>query len=1576
MLPSIVVATSLVWTARALVPIVPDSMIDPDCEAVNPGYGCWDGTNYPRQCPSGSFESNHRCFFCPPGSFQASRGQSHCDICHTALYSDVLGASSCKPCPVGRAQGQTTSLEVTCGDLCQHASYRGAIVTTNPNGPPQTFDGTDIFGPAAFDGTGGCTTCALGFYADGGTCHPCPAGTDGTIPAQLGSCAPCGAGETSSGTRLRNAIAFLGFEIATCDPCDVNHFVSAPGECSPCPAGQQGDSQGGCETCALGLMSPPGAPCASVCPPGSEASGPTQCTWCPTGYYSTAPVPTCTSCPGNTFTVSTGTASPSECLDIAGPSKFCPNLAYFVNMTAGVRGCQLCPHGTFVGTSPTSSPEICEVACLSTHVWIPILDPSRAGSSPCLGGCWGSGAAMSANQDQCLFCEPSMQGGVGLLEQPDALFGATFGQDPRQPPQQCSGCGHNEFPAGGACFDCPAGRFSAPGAIDCQDCPSGHYRAYGSLICSEAPLNRFQPMPTGDTTYRCPSNMITLTTASTSCVECPGGQGVELTDNQMACVPCPAGTYKPAPLAGISKANPCLAVTGSSEYTPGPGYLAPLVCAVGYLADPTHTGCIPAVVVNRTCYSGSAYNSLSDSCVPCPQGTAQPLVTQNEQSCPACEMNETAQLLGLQACPAPALTPVASCGLTGIPVGPLAPPGGLLYDAGGGLTCAACYRSRVNLNGPTDSVGRPLECEFCPAGSQQKTNRMDPVTGLPSSGCRPCRINYYNPFPAESSRTSCVACPGGTQSQPVVPTLPVGLVWLPAESVIVVNATGERLRSWSTDTFQDRLFWEGGPPDGELIQGAASCEPCPPDTVRSLTDDRCRPVPAGWVIPITADYTEYACREGDRAQAGVGVEGNNVTYCYPCPNNTISLPSDPTQCSGTCPSGQFRNPVQHVCFPFCYSGSGLEDGHCVVCPAGKFAEFSTSPTPCQDCPAGEVQPHAGESGCIPCASAGDAALHGPTEPCSSCRDVTGLMQTGCQNCSAGSGSTRLIIDTHLAPRALPVDWSQVDDRVALLGSDERTSYLGTIQVQDTFGAAECQPCPAGTYRPETRAAPNRLPTCLNCPQHTWSASNATACVPCPVGQVALADGTGCAACPAGQYGFGNGRGEGCDNCPVNTFNPHTGSVDSSACLVCPPNCVSNPGATNCTAGTCPPGNQPNPQAPPACLLCTAGRSSDDGIACNNCTAGSSTNGQQGATTCSACSPGFFAQTDESSSCDGCAPGRFAPAPSAVTCHDCAANSISAGSSANCTACLGYTFANAGRTVCETCPAGQGYDPNSPTAPAVPCSECGLGFHSAPGGPPCVECSALKTTLGTNSSSPADCVFCSVGAQPDPVSHLCVPCGNTSVGGGNISCFQCGYGTRPGGVAPNDYCERCPEGWTGSSAQVPGQGVCLQCTGNTVSTGGTNPCYACGPGLVPNPEHSACVSASSPSASVSPSLSVSSSVSPTISVSNSASSSPGSSDSASPTPSPESSAGPPVCPPGHFKDAITGACELCPPYTHQPEPSSLSTCPPCFANDDPGYTGTQCTPGLSSDVARVAPRSHGWLVSVFFGLMVVAAETMF
>ena len=344
-------------------------------------------------------------------------------------------------------------------------------------------------------------------------------------------------------------------------------------------------------------------------------------------------------------------------------------------------------------------------------------------------------------------------------------------------------------------------------------------------------------------------------------------------------------------------------------------------------------------------------------------------------------------------------------------------------------------------------------------------------------------------------------------------------------------------------------------------------------------------------------------------------------------------------------------------------------------------------------------------------------------------------------------------------------------------------------------------CPVGTHGPAP--ALTEAAQCLACAAGTVSTSEgAVACTPCPAG-FSCPDDSSTVGCPSGTYSYPSETA--CSDCPAGFYCPFAAAVPR-ACLA---GYYSADGATVCTV--CPAGS--------ACAMAGAAP-----VACTGPTEVSS----EGATACTPCPAGFSCADNllSNSLLNPCAAGTYSLAGE-PSCADCQAGFACSPGAVS--ACPAGTFSNGthvvgGQVPCIPCPAG--YMCLDTTQETL--TPCVNGTFSAGGQGSCTVCPAGYACPNTDASSIEPCAAgstYSVGGQT-----ACLPCQPGFLCTASTHTV-CAPGTYAGTVSGSGdvTCSACPPIAAGSYCAHSDANQSQPCPAGTASSGGSQPCVACGPG---------------------------------------------------------------------------------------------------------------------------------------------------
>ena len=293
----------------------------------------------------------------------------------------------------------------------------------------------------------------------------------------------------------------------------------------------------------------------------------------------------------------------------------------------------------------------------------------------------------------------------------------------------------------------------------------------------------------------------------------------------------------------------------------------------------------------------------------------------------------------------------------------------------------------------------------------------------------------------------------------------------------------------------------------------------------------------------------------------------------------------------------------------------------------------------------------------------------------------------------------------------------------------------------------------------------------------YSNSGVSACSRCSIGQYSLTPrASTCMQCDAGTFTDTTGSTV-CTLCRSGSSSLALGAYSPEACVNCDVGTYSHDGASACTP--CYAGTYAETTGLALCAACwQGGHSPVDGMTtCTSCAAGTYSLG--GASACTPCYAGTYAETTGLALCAACWLGAHSPVDGMTTCTSC-----SAGTYANqtglsiCAACWLGTHSNVdGMTTCTSCAAGT-Y--SNQTGLAV-CPACWLGTYSYAGATTCTKCSDglyINASLSTCTQCTAGS-FCVNGIQTQcalgvsaPFCAACSVSNTYSPAAGASACLQC------------------------------------------------------------------------------------------------------------------------------------------------------------------------------------------------------------
>ncbi|XP_053125640.1 multiple epidermal growth factor-like domains protein 6 isoform X2 [Hemicordylus capensis] len=728
----------------------------------NEGYVCLEGNSAP--CPSDGI----RGYRCPRG-FQCPKGSGLEVPCEPGMFSPMLGASTCLPCPAGTACRHAATTEpVTCpqGHYCP---LQTAIPLPCPEGTLNTLEGALSSSackscPAGRYCSGNANwapdgLCSAGYYCEGGASsavprstaeyplngpcplgHYCPEGTQAPIPCPVGT--------------LNNATG--GSSPDCCVPCYPGFFCSSmglslpTGPCAPgfyCPANFSSFSPTAF-LCPKGYFCQSGSAYPAPCPTGKYQPnrGSEYCLPCQAGYYChEATIGDPQSCPPHTY-CPTGTLVPHPCPD----GTFTPPE---VTGLQEERECLPCPGGHYCRRGRMEGKCAAGYFCQEgssnatpqgyNFTWSPLAE--CLWGQACAGMC-PAGFYCPAGSEMPIPCpEDSIGSPPGARQRKDCLpcppgrwcktgDPVTY---PCPPGHNCYRVNHSSSAGPRNVQQCPRQAFrTEPGAesqSDCQPCPSA-FQCPGTGATGDYPCAPGHWCPGAEDAFLCPAGSFRTQPGATSLEECS---------------PCPAGFYCPDPAkSGVPNIHgiPC-----EPGYECPPGSSDPSICRPGCYCGPL-TGVPPLCPGGYSCPEGSAtYDAPGQLCTHphyCPLGSAHPLLCQAgftplnttglrdsfEKSCRPCEAGTYGGSTshGLEPClPCP---PGFSC-----------PEGTASYFQ---QPCPQGYYCPPETPAPVP----------CPPGTYGNSSRAKHL-----EECYPCPAGTFNHLPAQ---TGCFPCGSSSTSKP------------------------------------------------------------------------------------------------------------------------------------------------------------------------------------------------------------------------------------------------------------------------------------------------------------------------------------------------------------------------------------------------------------------------------------------------------------------------------------------------------------------------------------------------------------------------------------------------------------------------------------------------------------------------------------------------------------------------------------------------------------------------------------------------------------------------------------------
>ncbi|GKT35455.1 uncharacterized protein PTSG_02037, partial [Aduncisulcus paluster] len=1360
---------------------------------VEPGSYISSGASVRVMCPENFYfkgtdaSQSSDCVACPDGFFCLG-GISEPVLCPPGFYCDC-GGSSDASCTVSGEVGRKRCTQPSGSDYSfmdnptftyPHSgltSEAGCLLQPDGNvGTDATISFRKCDRRSYYDPTtNSCVWCPAGFlcprYGGLWTDQPC-------LPGQY-----CDAGHVDNSTLLHSCGAgkilnsFYGETSADCIDCPAGYYCPNSGTSSmpqylstivPCPPG---------------YFCPSGSSSTQDCPVGTynqyyNASSEDDCTACAVGYM----------CPQNSVSPYGWTLVEIESsIGTILEPKYC---------TAGY----YCPAGSYD-------------------------DP--AGKESCTYGTYGAleGAGSSLDCEQCPIGHKCNT--LNMTDPIECLQGTyqdSLGE------QSCLEC-----PAGSYCPDdgmsehylCPAGEYSSAGATSCSTCDKGHYCPLDGTTSTEHTANK---CPAG---YLCVDGSAGLDTFPTlKDHACPTGNFcVEATT---APEECPAGKYRP--FVGAGSSDDCYdcpagyyCEAGSSETTGE--------CDIGYYCVAGSSVSNPAAgICGKGTYNPNTGAPSSSYCYPCPAGTTcQSYGMSVPDSCPVGHYCVVRTTDDGSLCPAGTYDRAQLGGMGSVGDCESCPPGEYCSgasgthhaDCGEGYYCSG--GSKEYQPSTVQVYGGPCpQGYYCPGGS------ATPI---------PCPVGKYGNSERLTQESSCLSCPSSYYC-------PIGGM----DDGYVYKCNAGCYCTGGSDVACQYMVDKGY----YSTEGSNSQSNCGPGTYAPEKGmDECLTCPAGYYCPDSVNITPTECGDGRVCAAG---SSDNNTKCSAGKVGITPTAENDDDCA-TCPAGKYCpsgvtlaniSGTNYDCISgyICYGGnsSSIGDGKCpagyycpsgtslpIPCAVGTFNDtiggsnsnacttctatyycsspaMSSAPTlKCSDgyvCEEGQVVPNPNgtvASGGYVCPE-GFMCTEGVKSPCHNGFYQDSEGQSSCLTCPAGyycpSDATNGIISPTPCDEGYYCQSGSASMQECPVGTYGKTAYL--------TAESECSDCLAGKYCPNTHMTFTDVDA-LDCRAGymcVTGCSNDT----CSTG-IATKEG---GSCPAGSYCIaGSSAGT---PCPMGTYNPLTGSVDSNACIscqegyycpitgmiidtdfICPAGYVCN---SRCTTA--------NPVDGNSCAAsgtCTT----EEGSICPvgyACPEGTTMSGLQ-AFKCSGDS--LYSPSTGLSSCLDCPSGYYCAYDSKTICE--VGNYCQLGVK---TQCSPGTYANnTGTRECLPCPAGYycpGYEVSNPT-------DCPVGNYCIQGSDSPTVCPIGTYNPNTLSKSIGACSFCTKGHYCPTSGLSAVDSGLTILGG-----YFCEYGCadnmgagRSGAVLFEDYNGgECPIGYYCPAADTDSPIACEEGTYQTTS----------------------------------------------------------------------------------------------------------------------------------------------------------------
>ncbi len=1259
---------------------------------------CSSVATYMSLCIPGSTEDTTQCN-CNAGY---SGDGWQCLACDPGYYKNTI-YDDCQACPYGTFSAQSAA---TACSNCKNCSIHASTLSECTPGASQDMiqcicnSGYDMLNDS-------CVACIPGYYKDDpfATCAPCPSDTYSSTPASsnCSSCSKCS--DNANSTRLclqgstYDATACVcnkgyhgnGFQ---CTGCPVGFYSNTAGvtACTKCPQGTFSNTTGAsacinCQTCASNAKNTSYCMSGSTqdtmqcqCNDGYLGDG-FECGACVKGRYMSFITQSCQLCPVNTYTPNDGMSACLACKTCsihANVNSFCDsgsttdnvtcscNIGYSgngFNCSACIPGyykglgdttCIYCPRNYYANTSASSACRPCSTC--DTHAAVNqeciLGSPSDLVTCTCDPGYTGNGFQCTAcspgyyklNSSGCLQCPVGTYNDIPAASvckkcqvcHLNATTLTTCLQNSTKDTVSCK-CNQGFEGDGFTCIPCRAGYFRTSDMLVCTACPDGTF----SSTTSSMQCNQCTTCNTNAAyTQRCVSG---ATQDNTQCACKAGYEG-----NGLDCTVCNKGYFK------ATTGNTCLACPNGT-FTSVTGATACVSCMTCSPYASFLTSCTNGAYNDTTqCTCNDGYVGNGFLCSVCPTGTYK----FNSTMCAVCNIGSYQSL--------PAQTKCNTCSTgyyTDVPQQSVCQP------------CSPCSsNAAITQECSNTQNNRMCACNAGYAGTDGFTcTACVPGKYKVSSGNYPCLLCPLSQYQPSTAATQCLACSTGTYTTTTGATV--------CDTCTACDSNATQLQDCQNNN-QDRIC-----ACNQGYQGNGySCSICTAGTFKNNTSTCVQCVPGSYQ-PNTGQSSCILCPLGKFMDLYGSTACLDCSICdtHATPGGSCGITLGSTASSCSCNKGYTGNGA--LCTP-CPNGQYKSlpgNQACSTCTAGTYT-ISTAATMCTTCDIGQYS-ITGSTVCLQCSSCSYFA--NLSVPCD------GTANNALCLCKPGYGGNGFSCGP-CRPGSFKYGWSNSDCFLCREGTYQ-PEYLQELCLHcppATFayvGYTDCKPCsPCSIHATKVQECSTIADDAI-CLCHAGYYGSGIYCNKCPVGKYkSTISGDSCTACPPGSYQNTTGATR-CELCPYNTFSSTTGATQCQECNVCnlhaqysPNNCGLFLGSTtsNCicdqgytgdgiTCTACATGTYKSSIGNQACITCSA--CSGSVVALEPCAAGSSYDnsvcvcapGYYGnSNTCSACMPGTYSSSKQSSTCTLCAVGQYSSSIASTTCRTCPFSTLTGTSTCN------------------------------------------------------------------------------------------------------------------------------------------------------------------------------------------------------------------------------------------------------------------------------------------------------------------------